>query len=135
MIDVDKYEQFLEFFDYLVVNCRVPVEVPKDVQQVYDILKEQGASLEVDKPLLTETGLQILEYLQSHDTKNQKAKDIATGMDVSSRKISGGIRKLVTDGFVDKFGKSPVIYSLTDKGRNFDIESYKEKITNEEEHD
>ena len=135
MIDVDKCQQFLDFFDYLVSNCKYEVEIPPEVQDFYDLLKDQGVSGQADKPLLTETGLQILEYLQSNESKGLKAKDIADGMDVSSRKISGAIRKLVTDGFVDKFGKSPVIYSLTDKGRNFDTVNYKERQNNEKEHD
>jgi predicted transcriptional regulator len=49
-------------------------------------------------------------------------------MIISSRKISGAIRKLVTDGFVDKYGQNPVIYSLTEKGKNFDIDGYKNNL-------
>ena len=129
------YEQFLDFFDYLVSNCKHEVEIPEEVQKVYDTLRVMDNIPQAEKPLFTETGLQILEYMQSHDTKNLKAKDIADGMDVSSRKISGAIRKLVTDNFVNKFGKSPVIYSLTDKGRNFNINDYKERMNDEENHD
>lgn len=125
-------ERFLDFFDYLVQNCKFPVTIPEDVQAIYDSLKEQDV---VTKPLLTEAGAEILEYLQTHNGKNLKAKDIAEGMGISSRKISGSMRKLVTDGFVDKFGKTPVIYSLTEKGKNFDITNYKEKMKDEEEHD
>lgn len=106
--------------------------MPQEVQEFYNMLKSQG-SLQDEKPLLTESGLQILEYLQEHDSKNLKAKDIADGMGVSSRKISGAIRKLVTDGFVDKFGKNPVIYSLTEKGKSFDIMNYKKENLNNEE--
>lgn len=91
------------------------------------MLREQQ---HIEKPMFTESGLQILEYLQSCDTTNLKAKDIADGMQVSSRKVSGSIRKLVSDGFVDKYGQNPVIYMLTEKGKNFSIEDYKEKINN-----
>ena len=98
------------------------------------MLKAQEISLD-NKPMFTESGLQILEYLQSVDSKGLKAKDIADGMGISSRKVSGAIRKLVSDNFVDKFGQNPVIYSLTEKGKNFDIENYKERINNEENND
>ena len=47
---------------------------------------------------------------------------------MSSKKISGAMRKLVTDEYVEKYGQSPVIYSLTEKGINFDIENYKESL-------
>lgn len=129
---MNKCELFLEFFDKLLSNQEEPLEMPQEVQEFYNMLKSQG-SLQDEKPLLTESGLQILEYLQEHDSKNLKAKDIADGMGVSSRKISGAIRKLVTDGFVDKFGKNPVIYSLTEKGKSFDIMNYKKENLNNEE--
>ena len=31
------------------------------------------------------------------------------------------MRKLVTDGFVEKIGQDPVMYSLTEKGKNIEI--------------
>ena len=47
-------------------------------------------------------------------------------MGMPSKKISGSMRKLVTDGFVEKIGANPVVYALTDKGKNFNIQDYKE---------
>lgn len=124
---MNKYEQFLDYFDWLTQHCTESVVIPDEVQEVYNMLREQQ---HIEKPMFTESGLQILEYLQSCDTTNLKAKDIADGMQVSSRKVSGSIRKLVSDGFVDKYGQNPVIYMLTEKGKNFSIEDYKEKINN-----
>lgn len=124
---MNKYKQFLDYFDWLVENCKQPVVMPDEVQDVYNMLQEQQA---MEKPMFTESGLSILEYLQTCDAKSLKARDIADGMVISSRQVSGAIRKLVTDGFVDKMGSSPVIYSLTSKGKNFDINSYKENLRN-----
>lgn len=121
----NKYKSFIEYFDWLVQNCKEPVNLPDEVQDVYNLLREQQ---NMEKPIFTESGLAILEYLQSCDATSWKAKDIADGMVISSRKISGAIRKLVTDGFVDKYGQNPVIYSLTEKGKNFDINSYKNNL-------
>lgn len=121
----NKYKSFIEYFDWLVQNCKEPVNLPDEVQDVYNLLREQQ---NMEKPMFTESGLAILEYLQSCDATSWKAKDIADGMVISSRKISGAIRKLVTDGFVDKYGQNPVIYSLTEKGKNFDINSYKNNL-------
>lgn len=125
---MNKYKQFLDYFDWLVENCKQPVVMPDEVQDVYNMLQEQQA---MEKPMFTENGLSILEYLQTCDAKSLKARDIADGMVISSRQVSGAIRKLVTDGFVDKYGQNPVIYSLTEKGRNFDINEYKENLNNE----
>lgn len=124
---MSKYDRFCSFFDYLVANCNEEVEIPEEVQQVYDSLRGQQ---EEDKPMFTESGLSIFEYLQSAGGGSLKAKDIADGMGISSRKVSGAIRKLCTDGFVDKAGKNPTIYSLSDKGKEFDIVSYKETLNN-----
>lgn len=121
----NKYKSFIEYFDWLVQNCKEPVNLPDEVQDVYNLLREQQ---NMEKPMFTESGLAILEYLQSCDATSWKAKDIADGMVISSRKISGAIRKLVTDGFVDKYGQNPVIYSLTEKGKNFDIDGYKNNL-------
>ena len=131
---MNKITEFLDFFNYLVKNCKEPVTLSDDVNEVLEMLKAQETSLD-NKPIFTESGFQILEYLQSIDSKNLKAKDIADGMGISSRKVSGAMRKLVSDGFVDKFGQNPVIYSLTEKGKSFDIMNYKEKMNNEEDND
>ncbi len=122
---MNKYKQFLDYFDWLVENCKQSVVMPDEVQDVYNMLQEQQT---MEKPMLTESGLSILEYLQTCDAKSLKARDIADGMVISSRQVSGAIRKLVTDGFVDKMGSSPVIYSLTTKGKDFDIKSYKNSL-------
>lgn len=124
---MNKCENFLNYFDWLVANCKEPVVIPDEVKEFYDILRSQQDK-HIDKPLFTEAGLQILEYLKTQDVKSLKAKDIADGMEISSRKVSGSIRKLVTDGFVEKYGANPVVYTLTEKGKNFDIESYKNSV-------
>lgn len=118
-----------ELFEGIVTNYGLPRD-DEMVVQLFEILEAQS---DPSKPEITEAGLGILEYMQSVDAKNLKAKDIAEGMDISSRKVSGSIRKLVTDGFVEKFGKTPVIYSLTEKGKNFDIETYKNNLNEGEE--
>ena len=122
---MNKYKQFLDYFDWLVENCKQSVVMPDEVQDVYNMLQEQQA---MEKPMFTESGLSILEYLQTCDAKSLKARDIADGMVISSRQVSGAIRKLVTDGFVDKMGSSPVIYSLTSKCKNFNIKEYKQTL-------
>ncbi len=124
---MNKCENFLNYFDWLIANCKEPVVIPDEVKEFYDILRSQQDK-HIDKPLFTEAGLQILEYLKTQDVKSLKAKDIADGMEISSRKVSGSIRKLVTDGFVEKYGANPVVYTLTEKGKNFDIESYKNSV-------
>lgn len=114
-------QEFLEFLESLmkaapeVVNEKMTDNVKRFIETLSEV--------EVDKPIITDNGKVILDYMQkATGTPIMKAKDIADGLLVSSRKVSGGLRKLVTDGFVEKVGKDPVIYALTEKGKNFIIE-------------
>lgn len=77
-----------------------------------------------EKPTFTDNGKLVMKYLQSlpDDAPMMKAKEIAEEMFISSRTVSGCMRKLVSDGFVEKIGKDPVMYILTDLGRNINIE-------------
>lgn len=78
-----------------------------------------NATGDTEKPAFTENGKLILKYMQDNkDTYNNlfKAKDIGEGLGISSRTASGGMRKLVTDGYVEKVGTAPIVYSLTTKG-------------------
>lgn len=76
-----------------------------------------------EKPLFTDNGKLILNFLKDNqDTPLWKAKDIAENLLVSSRTVAGAMRKLVTDEYVEKVGKEPTIYSLTEKGKNIEID-------------
>jgi DNA-binding MarR family transcriptional regulator len=77
---------------------------------------------EEEKPEFTDNGKLILKYMQDNAAQSSfKAKDIGEGLFVSSRVVSGAIRKLVTDGYVEKIGQDPVVYTLTEQGKNKEI--------------
>jgi predicted transcriptional regulator len=56
------------------------------------------------------------------DTVTWKSRDIAEGIGISSRGVAGTLRKMVNDGFVEKMGENPAVYTLTEKGKNFIID-------------
>ena len=94
--------------------------LPENLTEYWD--KFKGAVKDGEKPLFTENGKRILAYLQENDTvKTWKAKDIAEGLFISSRTVSGGIRKLVNDGKVEKVSSEPTIYAITEQGKNINI--------------
>lgn len=69
---------------------------------------------------MTENGCKILSYMQDNYEKYNnlfKSKEIGEGLFMSSRSVSGSMRKLITDGFVEKVGSDPVVYSLTQEGK------------------
>ena len=103
-----------DFISYVESNFNAN-PMPDNLTEYWE--KFKGNSGGGEKPLFTENGKKILTFLQQNtDTKTWKAKDIADGMFVASRTVSGAIRKLVSDGYVEKVGQDPVIYSITEKG-------------------
>jgi predicted transcriptional regulator len=71
------------------------------------------------KTELTEKGKLILDFMRKNkDQYNNlfKAKDIGDGMLISSRTVAGSMRKLVTDGYIEKIGSEPSVYAVTNKG-------------------
>lgn len=50
----NKYKAFTDYFDWLVQNCKEPVVLPDEVQDVYNLLLAQQG---MEKPMFTESGL------------------------------------------------------------------------------
>ena len=114
-------QEFIEFLNALMVAAPEVVESMM-TNNVKAYIEALTTNVE-EKPVLTDSGKLILNYLQKNpELVAVKAKDIAEGLFVSSRTVSGAIRKLVTDGFVEKLGQDPVVYSITEKGKNFNID-------------
>lgn len=121
---MSKRQEFVEFVDFLIENCKVPVEMPETVKDYLNAIRESAERDE--KPEFTDNGKAILQYLQTAPEGMYKARDIAEGMFIASKSVSGAIRKLVTDGYVEKVGKDPVIYAITEKGKNVNFEGENE---------
>ena len=116
---MSKKSKFIEYVEDALFSKIDQREVEEDVIAYWEALK--GAS-DVEKPVFTDNGKLVMEYLQGLDgSPTLKARDIAEALFVSSRTVSGAMRKLVSDGFVEKLGESPVMYSITEKGKNIEI--------------
>lgn len=108
-----------EFIDYVEKNLMsINYEsIPENVKIYWENLKKKE-----EKPLFTENGKKILTFLRDNsEVESWKARDIAEGLFISSRTVSGAIRKLVNDGFVEKNGKDPVVYTITEAGKTIEI--------------
>lgn len=82
---------------------------------------------EKEKQPFTENGKVVLQCMKDNkDNFNNlfKAKNIAEILGLSSKTVSGALRKIVTDGYIEKMEGNPVIYSLTDKGIEIDLTNY-----------
>jgi DNA-binding MarR family transcriptional regulator len=111
-------QEFIEYLNQLMAAA--PHITPTENVKAYiEALQEAKP----DKPVITDNGKVILKYLQDNPEKRMlKARDIAEDLGVASRGVAGSMRKLCTDGFVEKVGESPAIYTITEKGKNFIIE-------------
>ena len=117
---MSKKQEFIKYVNELIIAA--PNVQPNEDASLYWSafcgLDENG-----EKPLFTDNGKLILRFLQEHqETTMWKAREIGEGLFINSRGVSGAMRKLVSDGFCEKMGESPVIYTLTEKGKNFVIE-------------
>ena len=92
----------------------------EESQKYFEDLKKNNSSKE-----MTENGLKIILFMkENYDNYNNifKAKDIAEGLFMSLSSVSGSMRKLITDGYVEKMGAEPIVYSLTDLGKSVKFE-------------
>ena len=111
-----------EFIDFLNALMAAAPDVVAD--KMTDNVKAYIEALmdtKNDKPEVTDSGKVILDWMQKSDMPMVKARDVAEGLFISSRAVSGSLRKLVTDGFCEKVGTDPVVYALTEKGKNYNI--------------
>ena len=115
---MSKKIEFINYIEKILVNSNE--EMNEEAKAYWEALKDNGE--ETEKPLFTDNGKIILQFLKSNDSSSTwKAKDIADELGLSSRTVSGSMRKLVTDGFVEKLGKDPICYSITTKGIEIEI--------------
>lgn len=81
---------------------------------------------------ITENGVKILMWMCANKENLSNvftSKEIAEGLFTSGRSVSGAMRKLISDGYVQKVGQNPVQYSLTEQGKQFaDINTEVDKI-------
>ena len=116
-----KRQEFVEFVDALIANSGMhPDLIPENAKAYLDALRED--SVKDAKPEFTDNGKAILKYLQEVPKGMYKSRDIAEGMFIASKSVAGAMRKLVTDGYVEKVGKDPVVYMITEKGINVKFE-------------
>lgn len=114
---MSKKVEFIEFVENIMNETNA--EMSEGVQLYWDAFKGSNTD---EKPIFTDNGKIILQYMKDNQNIPMwKSKDIAEGLFISSRAVSGAMRKLVTDEFVEKVGQDPVIYTLTQKGKEIEI--------------
>ena len=120
---MSKKERFIELVKFLMEDSNFRDLDDDEKQSIWgdalDFWNGLQMSEDNSKPKFTENGKLVLKYMQENrEVFNNlfKAKEIGEGLGISSRTASGAMRKLVNDGFAEKIGENPVVYSLTTLG-------------------
>ena len=111
---MSKREVFIEEVEEFIGRCS------EEAKSYFEEFKAQKT-----KEGVTDKGKAILKIMQEKcDLVNNifKAKDIGEDLGISGRSVSGSIRALVAGGYVEKLGKDPVVYGLTEIGKAYDLD-------------
>lgn len=109
-------KDFIEFVEELFNDLE---DVPENVMKYFETLKN-GSKKSNRK--LTDNGKLIMKYMQNNPIDEpMSAKELGEALAVSSRSVSGGMRKLVECGYIEKIGQNPVTYKITEEGMNLNI--------------
>ena len=117
---MSKRQKFIDYVEEGLFSKVDLTEIDSDVLSYWEALK---GTKDIDKPMFTDNGKLVMEYLKGlpEGSPALKSREIAEALFVSSRTVSGAMRKLVTDGFVEKIGQDPVMYTLTEQGKNIEL--------------
>ena len=116
---MSKKQEFIKYVNELM-NAAPQIKMNEEATLYWETFSTTNTA---EKPMFTDNGKLVLRFLQTHDdTTSWKSRDIAEELFISSRTVSGAMRKLVNDGFVEKMSEDPVCYAITEKGKNIKIE-------------
>lgn len=111
-------KEFLEqHFNHTVENYEFTKE---DMDKLINMLKGGNGS-----KTFTENGLKIFKCMRENEQKYInvfKAKEIGELLFMTPRSVSGSMKKLIADGFVEKVGTNPVAYGLTELGKAYEFD-------------
>lgn len=96
--------QFYELIKEGLTAINAPEEAFEKIEKM--ITKETG---------ITEKGAAILEVMKANPNEVFTAAAIGEKLGLTSRSVSGSMRKLVSNEYVEKVGQNPVCYQLLDK--------------------
>jgi len=110
--------EYLEkHFNHTVDNYEFTVD---EMNELITLIKGDKAS-----KAFTEKGIKILECMKENNEKYLNifnSKTLGELLFMTPRSVSGSMKKLISDGYVEKVGTNPVSYGLTDEGKNIEFD-------------
>lgn len=120
-----KKEAFIDLVNYFFEDNDVRFEDDEKFQLAKEFFEDFKNNKIKNSGAMTENGKKLLSWMQENvDTMTNlfTSKEAAEALFTSGRSIAGSMRKLVNDGYVEKTGKDPVQYSLTEAGKSYQFE-------------
>lgn len=93
-----------------------------EAQDFLEDLKNQNT---INK-MFTENGIKILKCMKENAETYLNifsSKQLGELLFMTPRSVSGSIRKLIIEGYITKSGANPVMYSLTDLGKELEVDN------------
>ena len=124
-----KKETFIKVINYIFEEDTLHLDelyTEEEWKAALDFFKEFKEGKVKNSKEMTENGRKSLIWMQENlESMNNTftSKEIAEGLFTSGRSVSGSMRKLVNDGYVEKIGTNPVQYALTKKGMNYKFDN------------
>ena len=116
MID-ERKNVFIETVESLFAKYTFEDHIP---QEAFDFFEDYKKGKSSARKEITEKGIAIILALRENP-EWITAKALGEIMDVSGRSVSGSMKKLVEDGYVDKRAGTPSAYKITEKGMTCEL--------------
>ena len=108
---------FIETVDALFKSANTDIFIPIEAIEFFEDYKRGKSS---NRKEITEKGIVLLKGMREHSDWIT-AKSLGEILDISGRSVSGTMKKLVEDGYVEKRAGSPSAYKITEKGLTCDF--------------
>lgn len=121
MTNIEKAKEFLEnMYESLYADVSYTHEEMTTLRTALQFYEDYQNSQPAKKPI-TDKGIAIILAMREVEDWIT-AKALGEQMDISGRSVSGSLKKLVTDGYVNKRAGSPAAYKITEKGMTCNLE-------------
>ena len=108
---------FINTVERLFTKYTFEDEIP---QEAFDFFEDYKKGKSSNKKAFTDKGIKILEAMREINDWIS-AKSLGEKIEVSGRSVSGSMRKLIEDGYIERKGENPISYKITEKGMTCDL--------------
>lgn len=109
-----------EFIKY-VEQMNEKEKMNEEAERFFNVLKNSQDKFVV-KNELSDIAKTILSYLKTKPEVSMKSSEIGEALEMTSRRVSGSMNKLVKMELVEKIGEKPISYMISTKGLEYEIE-------------